>query len=232
MNQEVRYDAIVVGRGISGSWAAKELCENGLKSLVLGLTAKKIVPIFNIVGKISLTIYSFLIFVVFEGPIQNPIYATFRNFSHLIKKSAMKKILFAVTLLGPLLESCSNETTDNASLNSVCNQITIVDNSLFTNAQTEDYTINSIQVVDDCLEVQIQSSGCSGDTWKVDLIDSGNVAESNPEQRYLKISFTSTELCDAVISKAFSFDLSPLRISSPSIFLNLNLWDEQIPYTY
>lgn len=30
-----RYDAIVVGTGISGGWAAKELCENGLKTLVL-----------------------------------------------------------------------------------------------------------------------------------------------------------------------------------------------------
>lgn len=29
------YDAIVVGSGISGGWAAKELCDNGLKTLVL-----------------------------------------------------------------------------------------------------------------------------------------------------------------------------------------------------
>ncbi len=29
------YDAIVVGTGITGGWAAKELCENGLKTLVL-----------------------------------------------------------------------------------------------------------------------------------------------------------------------------------------------------
>ena len=29
------FDAIVVGSGISGGWAAKELCENGLKTLVL-----------------------------------------------------------------------------------------------------------------------------------------------------------------------------------------------------
>ncbi|KAG1652328.1 hypothetical protein GQR58_026414 [Nymphon striatum] len=35
MNQEEEYDAIVVGTGISGGWAAKELCENGLKTLVL-----------------------------------------------------------------------------------------------------------------------------------------------------------------------------------------------------
>jgi len=35
MNIEEQYDAIVVGTGISGGWAAKELCENGLKTLVL-----------------------------------------------------------------------------------------------------------------------------------------------------------------------------------------------------
>ena len=29
------YDAIVVGTGISGGWATKELCENGLNVLVL-----------------------------------------------------------------------------------------------------------------------------------------------------------------------------------------------------
>ena len=33
MNQE--FDAIVVGTGMSGGWAAKELCEKGLKTLVL-----------------------------------------------------------------------------------------------------------------------------------------------------------------------------------------------------
>jgi choline dehydrogenase-like flavoprotein len=34
-DEEVTYDAIVVGTGISGGWAAKELCEKGLKTLVL-----------------------------------------------------------------------------------------------------------------------------------------------------------------------------------------------------
>lgn len=33
--EEVTFDAIVVGSGISGGWAAKELCEKGLKTLVL-----------------------------------------------------------------------------------------------------------------------------------------------------------------------------------------------------
>ena len=29
-----QFDAIVIGSGISGGWAAKELCEKGLKTLV------------------------------------------------------------------------------------------------------------------------------------------------------------------------------------------------------
>ena len=32
---DMTYDAIVIGSGISGGWAAKELCEGGLKTLVL-----------------------------------------------------------------------------------------------------------------------------------------------------------------------------------------------------
>ena len=33
--QQNTYDAIVIGSGISGGWAAKELTENGLKVLML-----------------------------------------------------------------------------------------------------------------------------------------------------------------------------------------------------
>ncbi len=35
MQKQNEYDAIVVGSGITGGWAAKELCEKGLKTLVL-----------------------------------------------------------------------------------------------------------------------------------------------------------------------------------------------------
>ncbi|HZK63270.1 MAG TPA: NAD(P)-binding protein [Puia sp.] len=34
-NKEYRYDAIVIGTGMTGGWAAKELAEKGLKTLVL-----------------------------------------------------------------------------------------------------------------------------------------------------------------------------------------------------
>ena len=34
-NEKRQFDAIVIGSGISGGWAAKEFCEKGLKTLVL-----------------------------------------------------------------------------------------------------------------------------------------------------------------------------------------------------
>ena len=34
-NENRTFDAIVIGSGISGGWAAKEFCEKGLKTLVL-----------------------------------------------------------------------------------------------------------------------------------------------------------------------------------------------------
>ena len=30
------FDAIVIGAGMSGGWAAKELCDKGIKTLLLG----------------------------------------------------------------------------------------------------------------------------------------------------------------------------------------------------
>src|SRR5690606_40423711 len=35
IKKDHQYDAIVIGSGISGGWAAKELCEKGLKTLLL-----------------------------------------------------------------------------------------------------------------------------------------------------------------------------------------------------
>ncbi|HET9274803.1 MAG TPA: GMC family oxidoreductase [Gemmatimonadales bacterium] len=43
MARQNEYDAIVVGSGISGGWAAKELCERGLRTLVLE-AGRDIVP--------------------------------------------------------------------------------------------------------------------------------------------------------------------------------------------
>lgn len=143
----------------------------------------------------------------------------------------MKKSIIAL-LLALYLPSCSNDGTEPTALDSGCDQIAVVNNGRFTNAAQQGFTITNVQLTGDCLEVEIQSGGCNGNTWKAALLDSGNVAESNPEQRYLKISFENTENCFALLTRTFTFDISSLRISSPSILFNLALWEEQIRYDY
>ncbi len=143
-----------------------------------------------------------------------------------IKNSVLVFSLILVTLV-----SCS-DSDDNLYEDSVCDQITIVDNNIYNSTQTDGFSITNIELAGDCLEVEILSSGCSGDTWKVNLIDAGRVAESNPEQRDVKISLDNQEDCEAIITKTYTFDLRPIRTQSNVVLLNLELWDEQIHYDY
>src|SRR5260370_19507 len=47
------YDAIVIGSRISGGWAANELCEHGLQTLVLEQGRKDIAPWYSHVERFS-----------------------------------------------------------------------------------------------------------------------------------------------------------------------------------
>ncbi len=82
------------------------------------------------------------------------------------------------------------------------------------------------------MEIEIQAGGCGGISWKVDLIDAGSVAESNPEQRKLKISLENKEVCLAIVNKTYTFDLRPVRTANNAVLLNLELWEEPILYEY
>ena len=44
MPESFDFDAIVIGSGISGGWAAKELCERGLKTIVLDIKMFVVFP--------------------------------------------------------------------------------------------------------------------------------------------------------------------------------------------
>ena len=143
----------------------------------------------------------------------------------------MKKSILVFSLILTSLLSCS-KSDDNPYEDSVCDQITKVDNSRYKDNQSEGFSIRSVQIIGDCLEVEIESGGCSGETWKVDLIDAGRVAESNPEQRDLKILLENEELCNAIVFKTYTFDLRPVQTNNSVVLLNLELWEEQIRYEY
>ena len=109
---------------------------------------------------------------------------------------------------------------DDVVQTSLCDDTVLLDNSAY-------------QTSEDCLKVNISSSGCDGSTWELTLIDSEDIAESMPPQRYLKLILVNNEACLAVFNKEQSFDISTLRIEGINeVLLNIEDFPEPILYSY
>ena len=156
------------------------------------------------------------------------------NLGILLKIDIMKfsKILIACICFPLLLMNTQCDDDDDIQ-DSNCGEFVIIDNSFYESAVSTDYTLVGFSIDEDCLTIEISASGCDGETWSMVLVDSGNIAESSPEQRFLKFVFTNNEACLAVFSQSRNFDLSNLQIEgSNEIVLNIDEFPEAITYTY
>ncbi len=116
---------------------------------------------------------------------------------------------------------------DNTTSN--CDQDVIISNEEYENA-TDVLSVIDMNISGNCLKIKFAASGCSGDTWIVKLIDSGNVMEE-PYQRNLKLTIHNEEICMAVPTKEISFNIQDLQISGDNKVL-LNIGGKQILYEY
>ncbi|MDG5492759.1 hypothetical protein [Psychroserpens sp. SPM9] len=122
---------------------------------------------------------------------------------------------------------------DDGPVEFFCDQIVVVDNGFYESAETDTYTPVNAIMDGGCLTVLISASGCDGSTWSMVLVDSGAVAESSPEQRFLKLAFTNNEACLAVFSQERTFDVRPLQVEgSNEIILNIEGFPEPVTYSY
>ncbi|QBZ97447.1 hypothetical protein [Flavobacterium sangjuense] len=146
----------------------------------------------------------------------------------------MKRIFtsFFLCSLFPFILACSESSSKNTTLN--CdNQSQIINTEAYNNLNTTNYMITSVSLNENCLDITISSSGCSGSTWEMNLFSTNNLPDSFPLQRNLKLQLINNEACAAVFSKTVSFDLTPLHIAGQDqITLNLEGWGEQIVYQY
>ena len=53
------------------------------------------------------------------------------------------------------------------------------------------FEIISANIEDDCLNIEISASGCSGETWEIELFSNTVINESFPVQRGLKLILTN-----------------------------------------
>ncbi|WP_152604834.1 hypothetical protein [Psychroserpens jangbogonensis] len=133
----------------------------------------------------------------------------------------------------PLLLMNTQCDEDDDIQESNCGQSVIIDNVFFESAVSGDYQLVSFDINEDCLTIEVSASGCDGETWSMVLVDSGEVAESSPEQRYLKFVFTNEEACLAVFNQSRIFNLSGLRVDgSNEVVLNIEGFPEVINYMY
>lgn len=141
----------------------------------------------------------------------------------------MKKTGLYVLLISIIL-SCSDKNGNNQS--DLCDFETIINAEQFQNANVDPLTINSMEIEGDCLKINFSASGCSGDSWIVHLIDSGEILESFPPQRNLKFSLKNSELCEAYITREISFDISNLQTQEGAVLLNIVNGDKSILYDW
>lgn len=139
------------------------------------------------------------------------------------------KILIAITtMLG--IFACDKKD-DSENLKS-CEQLTLISSELYANAPNDALTINSLEIDKDQLKIKFSSSGCDGGSWEVKLIDSGDIMESDPPQRNLRLSLKNEELCDAYFMKEFTFDISNLKVNGNKVKLNITNSNKDILYEY
>lgn len=142
-----------------------------------------------------------------------------------------KTIFFLIISLSIMNMQC--EDNDDV-IDAECDFVATVNKALYDNLETASFQITSAEIINDCLEIKIGASGCDGNSWEFNLVDSGAVAESLPEQRFLKLQLINEELCDAYFEKTTSFDLTPLQINNGvnEVILHIEGLESALNYKY
>ena len=82
--------------------------------------------------------------------------------------------------------------------------------------------LSNMRIEGNNLKFTIAASGCSGNSWVAKLITTGAIEKSLPPQRALQLSFENREMCDAVFSREFSFNIECLQVPNcSSVYLNI-----------
>ena len=127
------------------------------------------------------------------------------------------------------LSACSGDDSGSKA----CDENVLIDAVFFENGPSMSLGITKMEINQDCLKISFNSSGCNGDTWIVKLVDSGEVTQTTPPQRTLRLSLSSEEICEAIVEKIISFDLTSIQIQgSNKVLLKISNNDSQILYEY
>ena len=114
----------------------------------------------------------------------------------------------------------------------LCDESVIISKTAFDQAPDDPLTILDLSLDGDCLRITFGASGCDGESWEVQLIDSGDVGESYPPRRWLRLSLDNPELCEAYLTRELSFDIQSLQVGEGSVYLHVEGYEEPLLYDF
>ena len=141
----------------------------------------------------------------------------------------MKYLSTAILVTMLFFIACEDEKGD-AKLD--CDQTARISASEYPTAPDDPVTIEEVMINKNCLNFRYTATACNGNTWAVELIDSGDVMESQPPRRDIVFVLHNDEECDAIVTKEVSFDVSPLQVDGNSVILILQNTGEEVLYQY
>ncbi len=124
---------------------------------------------------------------------------------------------------------CSENNETTVVTTEGCGVLALIDDAIYAADTPVYFTINAIEIDEDCLAVNISSGGCDGTTWELGLVT------QTPETTTVngKLVLENEEPCDAYLMKDFFVDLSSLQQSGASeVTLVIEDWGETIIYNY
>jgi len=139
-------------------------------------------------------------------------------------------LILGIAVFNILFTSC-DKNIENECFTACCQQV-IISADEYQNAPNDGLTIDTVQIVGDCLVITFSSGGCDGDSWGIKLIDADVIMESFPPQRNLRLSLKNQELCKAIVTKVVAFDVSKLQLDYDKIKLNITNSGDQVLYEY
>lgn len=136
-------------------------------------------------------------------------------------------IQFTTLLLFTLLISCKD--SENIAK---CGTAAIVNSEFYRSGPNDKIFINNARIEEDCLYIEIGASGCSGDSWEINLYATEEILESFPPQRNMRLSLKNDEMCQAFFTRELIFDISNLKTNGSELQLNLTDFEDSLLYKY
>jgi hypothetical protein len=124
----------------------------------------------------------------------------------------MKYLLIFSLFVLLALSSCADD--DDTFAPSDCGPLINTVGSIDGLGSGDQFDISSTSVDGLCLSIEVSATGCNPEEWTAELVTDSSVGESTPTQTTARFVFDDqlpedAITCLAILSKTFTFDLSP-----------------------